>query len=105
VVIGALVFSHWVLDFIVHREDLALLPGNAGDLRVGLSLWKVEWAAIALEALILIIGAALYWRAGRTAEGHSQEASTSGGLSAATLTTAVIVLSGLVVLTLDVALA
>ena len=45
VVIGAVVFSHWILDLVVHRDDLAILPGNAGDLTVGFGLWNVEWAS------------------------------------------------------------
>jgi hypothetical protein len=30
--LGAVAFSHWVLDLIVHRADMPILPGNAGDL-------------------------------------------------------------------------
>ena len=33
IAIGAVVFSHWVLDLVVHRPDLPILPGNAGNLR------------------------------------------------------------------------
>ena len=36
-IIGLLVFSHWVLDFIVHPGDLPLL--FAGSPTVGLCLW------------------------------------------------------------------
>ena len=98
VVIAVVVLSHWVLDLVVHRADLALLPGNVGDVRMGLGLWKVEWASIALEAAILMVGAFLYWRAATAAE------QTAGVVSArrADLVTGLIVLSGVVVLALDV---
>lgn len=36
-VIGLAVFSHWVLDFIVHRPDLPLYGNSA---KVGLGLWN-----------------------------------------------------------------
>ncbi|OFD71089.1 hypothetical protein BWGOE8_50300 [Bacillus mycoides] len=28
-VVGAVVFSHWILDLLVHRADLPLLPGES----------------------------------------------------------------------------
>jgi len=37
VVVGALVLSHWALDFITHRPDLPLWPGGP---TVGLGLWN-----------------------------------------------------------------
>jgi membrane-bound metal-dependent hydrolase YbcI (DUF457 family) len=97
IVIGAVVFSHWVLDLIVHRRDMPLLPGNLGDVRVGLGLWKVEWAAILAEAAILLVGAYLYWRSAQNAErGAGREPKR------ANLVAALIVLFGALVLTLDV---
>src|SRR5437868_2261616 len=39
-VLGAVVFSHWIFDLLLHRGDLPILPGNAGDLPLlGLGLW------------------------------------------------------------------
>jgi hypothetical protein len=43
-VIGGVAFSHWLLDLVVHRGDLPILPGNAGgchcwDLACGVSRW------------------------------------------------------------------
>src|ERR671924_1903396 len=29
-VLGAVVFSHWLLDLVVHRADMAILPGDLG---------------------------------------------------------------------------
>ncbi|HET9674407.1 MAG TPA: metal-dependent hydrolase [Gaiellaceae bacterium] len=100
IVIGAVVFSHWVLDLIVHRDDMPLLPGNLGDVRVGFGLWKVEWAAILTEAAIMVAGAYLYWRAAQAVERAAGVATGRANLVAGLL-----VLFGAIVLTLDVALA
>jgi membrane-bound metal-dependent hydrolase YbcI (DUF457 family) len=100
IVIGAVVFSHWILDLIVHRHDMPIFPGNLGDVRVGFGLWKVEWAAILTEAAILLVGAFLYWRAATDVERRAGEAPRRANLVAA-----LIVIVGLVVLVLDVAVA
>src|SRR5213592_2119109 len=49
-VIGGAVFSHWVLDLLVHRPDLPLYDNTA---KVGLGLWNVPAIAIGLEAVLL----------------------------------------------------
>jgi membrane-bound metal-dependent hydrolase YbcI (DUF457 family) len=96
IVIGAVVFSHWILDLIVHRDDMPIFPGNAGDIRVGFGLWEFKWVSVLVEAAILLIGAFLYWRA-------ATETERAAGVTArrANLVTALIVLSGAVVLALD----
>jgi len=53
------VFSHWVLDFVVHRPDLPLYD-NAR--KVGLGLWNYPLTAFALEAALLVGGILLYLR-------------------------------------------
>jgi hypothetical protein len=64
VVLGAVVFSHWLLDLIVHRADMAILPGNIGGLpRLGFGLWRAPAAAALLELAIIAVGSYLYWRA------------------------------------------
>ena len=64
IVAGACVFSHWLLDLIVHRADLPILPGNAGGLPLlGFGLWRVPGVAAELEFAIVAAGAWLYWRA------------------------------------------
>ena len=60
-VIGILVVSHWVLDFITHRPDMPLYPGGP---QVGLGLWNSPTATLVVEAIMLLVGVALY--AGRT---------------------------------------
>lgn len=57
-VVGALVVSHWVLDTIVHRPDLPLIPG--GSEMVGLGLWNHKAAAIIVELILLMTGLLLY---------------------------------------------
>jgi membrane-bound metal-dependent hydrolase YbcI (DUF457 family) len=65
-VLGAVVFSHWVLDLVVHRADMPLLPGNAGGLPLlGFGLWRVPAASAGVELALVIMGALLYWRAAR----------------------------------------
>jgi hypothetical protein len=62
-VVGGLVASHWVLDWITHRPDLPLVPGGEG--RAGLGLWNSVAATLAVETTIFAAGVALY--AGATA--------------------------------------
>jgi hypothetical protein len=64
VVIGAVSFSHWLIDLLVHRHDMPILPGNAQHLpRLGFGLWRYPTLSIAMEAALVIVGAYLYWRA------------------------------------------
>ena len=58
--VGAAVFSHWILDLIVHRPDLALYDNSH---KVGLGLWNFPALAFALEIALLFGGIALYLRA------------------------------------------
>lgn len=55
--IGALVFSHWLTDFLVHAPDLALYPGGP---KVGLGWWDNPPLAIGSELGLFVIGFALY---------------------------------------------
>jgi hypothetical protein len=59
-VIGAVVFSHWILDFIVHPGLPVLFNGSP---LVGLSLWTSGpgfIASIILELVLLAAGIAIY---------------------------------------------
>jgi membrane-bound metal-dependent hydrolase YbcI (DUF457 family) len=63
VVIGAIVFSHWVLDLIVHHGDLPVLPGNAGNVPLlGFGLWRSPTASVVVKLLLTVVGAYLYYR-------------------------------------------
>jgi hypothetical protein len=55
------VFSHWILDWVVHRPDLPLYDNTA---KVGLGLWNRPAVAFGLEAVILFGGLWLYFRTG-----------------------------------------
>jgi hypothetical protein len=57
--IGVAVFSHWVLDFVVHRRDLPLYDDAA---KLGLGLWNYPILALSLEALLLFGGMIMYLR-------------------------------------------
>jgi hypothetical protein len=56
--LGAAVFSHWILDLVVHRPDLPLWGDSA---KVGLGLWNHPVPAFLLEAAVLVCGIVLYW--------------------------------------------
>ena len=60
IVMGLCVVSHWVLDLLVHRPDLPLIPGGAT--RLGIGLWNSLAATVILEGLIFIAGVWLYLR-------------------------------------------
>ena len=55
--VGVAVFSHWLLDLIVHRPDLAIYDDT---LKVGFGLWNYRGIEFVLEIGILLIGAVLY---------------------------------------------
>lgn len=68
VVVGLVAFSHWLLDLVVHRGDLPLLPGNAGHLpTLGFGLWRAPAAAMSVELALVVAGAWFYYRAARSA--------------------------------------
>lgn len=56
-ILGGLVVSHWVLDFVTHRPDLPLWPGGP---EVGLGLWASVPATLALEGLLFGVAIAVY---------------------------------------------
>jgi len=63
--VGLAVFSHWVLDFVVHRPDLPLYDNTA---KVGLGLWDRPGVAFGLEAILSLGGLWLFlgrWRGRR----------------------------------------
>jgi hypothetical protein len=58
-IVGGAVFSHWILDLIVHRPDLALYDDAY---KVGFGLWNYPAIAFVLEIALLFGGIALYLR-------------------------------------------
>jgi len=57
--VAVAVFSHWVLDLVVHRPDLPLYDDT---LKVGLGLWNHRAVAFLLEVAVLFGGMFLYLR-------------------------------------------
>lgn len=65
--VGAVVFSHWLLDFLVHRPDLLLWPTGP---KVGLALWNYPVAEQALEiGLLGLAGMFWAWTSARSGKG------------------------------------
>lgn len=67
VAIGAVVFSHWLLDLLVHRPDLELYPSGP---KLGLGLWNMEVPEQAVEIGLLGLGA-MFWAGQRVRLGQS----------------------------------
>lgn len=57
-VVGLAVFSHWLLDLVVHTPDLPLWTDASPKL--GLGLWNNAIATYLLEAALLMLGLWLY---------------------------------------------
>jgi len=55
--VGGLVLSHWVLDFLTHRPDLPLAPEAP---KVGLGLWNSVPATVVVEVSLFAIGVFMY---------------------------------------------
>jgi hypothetical protein len=68
-VVGLAVFSHWVLDLVVHTPDLPLW--SDASVKLGFGLWNNAIATYVLEAVLLLGALWLYLK--------STSASTTGG--------------------------
>lgn len=56
-IVAAAVFSHWLLDLIVHVPDMPLWENT---MKVGFGLWHWAWISVPLEIAALLAGAWLY---------------------------------------------
>ena len=63
-ILGGLVVSHWILDWITHRPDLPIIPGS--ELKAGLGLWNSVVASVIVESIIFIGGVLLYIKVTKT---------------------------------------
>jgi len=99
-VLGAVVFSHWLLDLLVHRHDMPLLPGApAGTPLFGFGLWRWPWVTAAAELALVLWGAVAYLRAAvATARAHDPTR-----LRRARVAAGAVLVSGLLTLALSVA--
>jgi hypothetical protein len=62
-ILGAIVVSHWLLDWVVHRPDLPLYPGE--EQRHGLGLWNSVGGSLAVELALFAAGILIYLRCTR----------------------------------------
>jgi membrane-bound metal-dependent hydrolase YbcI (DUF457 family) len=62
-VVGAAVFSHWVLDAVSHRPELPLAPGV--NQYIGLGLWNTITMTLLIEGALWLGCIAIYVRATR----------------------------------------
>ena len=58
-VVAGAVFSHWLLDLVVHVPDLPLIGDH---MKVGFGLWRHVAISLPLEIITLFIGAWIYDR-------------------------------------------
>ncbi len=58
ILLGIGVFSHYILDFIVHTSDLTIFGDNS--LQVGLGLWNYIYIALGVEIAIYFAGLYIY---------------------------------------------
>ena len=60
ILLGTLVFSHWLLDLLTHRPDLQLFPWS--DYKVGLGLWNSFAGTVIVEGLIFAAGVFIFYK-------------------------------------------
>lgn len=58
VLVFAAVFSHWLLDALVHAPELPV--AGAGSVKLGLGLWQTMPLALAIEGFIALAGLYLF---------------------------------------------
>ncbi|AOZ94084.1 permease [Paenibacillus crassostreae] len=98
-IIGGIVFSHWILDLLVHRSDLPILPGNLGNFALlGFGLWKSPVISAGLESILVVLGTFLYARsalirAKTTTGNHSRETNKSRAMVASVVMGVFLILS------------
>jgi hypothetical protein len=97
IVLAFISFSHWLLDLVVHRHDMPILPGNYGNLpRLGFGLWQFRTGSALTELLLVILGAWCYWQAASVVTVAAQR-----GRNRAMITAALIFLFGVIILAVD----
>ena len=93
-VIAGVVFSHWMLDLIVHRPDLPILPGNFGNLPLlGFGLWQYPTISAIVELALVVGGSWFYYRAAmQAAESSTNPKEQRGRAMTSTIGVAVLLL-------------
>lgn len=77
-VVGAAVFSHWPLDLLVHRPDLALYDNAA---KVGLGMWDYPYVTLIVEGALLLGAMALYLARSQSLTGRARYSMPAFGLA------------------------
>jgi hypothetical protein len=86
-----------MLDLIVHRPDMPLLPANAENFPLlGFGLWTQPTLSALLEFLLVAIGSLSYWFAAKKVP-----VNTGKPITRAAVCAILIAVSGLLVLCLD----
>ncbi len=67
--IAATVFSHWLLDALVHRAEMPL--AGASSPRLGFGLWQSMPVALVAEAAVVVAGICLFVRGSDWSRGRS----------------------------------
>lgn len=67
--VAAAVFSHWLLDALVHRPEMPLI--GATSRMVGVGLWDDMAVALLVEAAITVFGIFLFFRGSKLSLGKS----------------------------------
>ena len=60
IIVGCIVFSHWLLDFLSHKPDLSLAPRI--HMFLGLGLWNSIVGTICIEGFLIIGAVYIYIR-------------------------------------------
>ena len=87
VVVGAAVFSHWPLDLIVHRPDLALYDDAA---KVGLGLWDYPYVTLLVEGTLLLGAMTWYMMGARPLTSRQRLAMPAFGLASLLMQTSML---------------
>jgi hypothetical protein len=58
-IVGLAVFSHWILDLVVHGPDLLIY----GSYKIGFGLWNYFWPEVLVE-VALLLGTLLWYLRG-----------------------------------------
>jgi hypothetical protein len=67
-VVGLVLPTHWVLDYVSHRPDMPLYPGGP---KVGLGMWNSLPLSLIVEYGLFVAGILLYMRATRPKQPHA----------------------------------
>jgi hypothetical protein len=70
IIVAALVVSHWLLDLIVHRPDLPILPND--NLLVGFGAWSSLPLTLLIEIPLFLLGAWIYARSTVAKDGQGK---------------------------------